>query len=73
LIDIVTNFILVWNINKISVVLLALLVTWMTYKFMQFKKDPTKFKLVSVVEKYTYMQEVTMVLTIVGYLIFGKI
>ena len=55
LIDIVTNFILVWNINKISVVLLALLVTWMTYKFTQFKKDPTKFKLVSVVEKYTYM------------------
>jgi 4-hydroxybenzoate polyprenyltransferase len=40
---------------------------------MQFKKDPTKFKLVSVVEKYTYMQEVTMVLTIVGYLLFGKI
>ena len=73
LIDIVTNFILVWNLNKITVALLALLVSWMTYKFMQFKKDPTKFKLVSVVEKYTYIQETIMILTIVCYLIFGKI
>jgi 4-hydroxybenzoate polyprenyltransferase len=73
LIDIVTNFILVWNINKISVVLLGILVSWMTYKFIEFKKDPTKFKLVSVVEKYTYIQESIMILTIVGFLIFGKI
>ena len=73
LVDIVTNFILVWNINKISVVLLGLLVSWMTYKFIKFKKDPTKFKLVSVVEQYTYLQESIMILTIVGYLILGKI
>ena len=73
LIDIATNFILVWNINKISVVLLAGLVSWMTYKFLEFKKDPTKFKLVSVVEKYTYIQESIMILTILGFLVFGKI
>lgn len=73
LIDIVTNFILVWNINKITIAVLGLLVSWMTYKFIQFKKDPTKFKLVDVVVKYTYMQEITMVLTIAGYLVFGKI
>lgn len=73
LIDIVTNFILVWNLNKISIVLLALNVAWMTFKFQQFKKDPTRFKLVSVVEKYTYIQELIMILTIVAYLIFGKI
>ena len=73
LIDIVTNFVLVWNLNKISVVVLALLVSWMTYKFIQFKKDPTKFKLVSAVEKYTYLQETTMILTIIAYLVFGKI
>ena len=73
LIDIVTNFILVWNINKWSIVALGLLVSWMTYKFIEFKKDPTKFKLVSVVEKYTYIQETIMILTIVGYLVFGKI
>ena len=73
LIDIATNFVLVWNLNKISVAVLALLVSWMTFKFFQFKKDPTKFKLVSVVEKYTYMQETVMILTIICYLIFGKI
>ena len=73
LIDIVTNFILVWNLNKISVALLALNVGWMTFKFQQFKKDPTRFKLVTVVEKYTYIQESIMILTIVAYLIFGKI
>ena len=73
LIDIATNFVLVWNLNKISVAVLALLVSWMTFKFIQFKKDPTKFKLVSIVEKYTYVQETIMILTIIGYLIFGKI
>lgn len=73
LIDIVTNFILVWNLNKISVALLALNVGWMTFKFQQFKKDPTRFKLVTVVEKYTYIQESIMILTIAVYLIFGKI
>lgn len=73
LIDIATNFVLVWNLNKISVAILALLVSWMTFKFFQFKKDPTKFKLVSIVEKYTYMQETIMILTIICYLIFGKI
>ncbi len=73
LIDIVTNFILVWNLNKISIALLALNVGWMTFKFQQFKKDPTSFKLVTVVEKYTYVQESIMILTIVMYLIFGKI
>ena len=73
LIDIVTNFILVWNLNKVSVILLAVLVSWMTYKFIQFKKDPTQFKLVTVVEKYTYVQETIMVLTIIYYLVFGVI
>jgi 4-hydroxybenzoate polyprenyltransferase len=48
-------------------------VGWMTFKFQQFKKDPTRFKLVSVVEQYTYIQECIMILTIVVYLIFGKI
>lgn len=73
LIDIVTNFILVWNLNKISVVALALLVSWMTWKFIQFKKDPEKFKLVTIVERYTYIQELIMIATIVVFLLCGKI
>lgn len=72
-IDIITNFILVWNLNKISVAVLALLVGWMTYIFFDYKKDPHRYKLVSKVETYTYLQETTMILTVVAFLIFGKI
>lgn len=71
--DIITNIILVWNLNKISVVVLILLASWMTYKFIEFMKDPEKFKIVDKVERYTYLQEGTMLITIVLYLLIGKI
>ena len=71
--DIITNFILVWNLNKISVCILFLLVSWMTWKFVQFMKDPEKFAIVDKVERYTYLQESTMLLTIVVFLLVGKI
>ena len=71
--DIITNFILVFNLNKISVAVLFLLVSWMTWKFIQFIKDPNRFVIVEKVEIYTYLQESTMLLTIVAFLIFGKI
>ena len=71
--DIITNFILVWNLNKISVVILFLLVSWMTWQFMRFMKDPEQFVLVDKVERYTYLQETTMLLTVAAYLIVGKI
>ena len=71
--DIITNFILVWNLNKISVGVLLLLVSWMTWKFIQFMKDPEKFAIVNKVEIYTYLQESTMLLTIVCFLVFGRI
>ena len=73
IVDIITNFILVYNLNKISVAVLFLLVSWMTWKFIQFIKDPERFVLVDKVERYTYLQESTMLLTIVAFLIFGKI
>ncbi len=73
LIDIVTNFILVWNLNKLSVLALLLIVIWMTWQFIMFKKNPSKFKLVSRVETYTYVQESIMILTVVVFLIFGAI
>lgn len=73
IVDIITNIILVWNLNKISVVVLILLVSWMTYKFIEFMKDPEKYKIVSKVERYTYLQEGTMLLTVALYLLIGKI
>lgn len=73
IVDIITNFILVWNLNKISVGVLFLLVSWMTWKFIQFMKDPEQFAIVDKVERYTYLQESTMLLTIVAFLLVGKI
>ena len=71
--DIITNFILVWNLNKISVFILFILVSWMTYKFIDYIMDPTRYEIVSKVERYTYLQETTMLLTVVVYLLIGKI
>ena len=73
IVDIITNIILVWNLNKISVLILLALVSWMTYKFIQFMKNPERFKIVDKVERYTYLQESTMLLTVVTYLLIGKI
>lgn len=67
-IDIITNFILVWNLSKISVILLLIDVIWMSYIFIDFKKDPTHYKIVDKVEKYTYIQESIMLITVVMYI-----
>ena len=71
--DILTNFLLVWNLNKGMVFLLLLNVLWMTWKFLQFLKAPARFAIVDKVERYTYIQETLMLLTIPVYLIWGKI
>ena len=73
LIDICTNFVLVWNLSKLSVAALAILVGWMCWTFQRFKQDPTRFKLVTKVETYTYIQELTMIATVVIFLLVGKI
>ena len=69
-IDIITNFILVWNLNKIAVFALLLNILWISWKFIEYKKDPTKYKIVTKVEKYTYIQESLMILTIILFLVF---
>ena len=69
-IDVITNFILVWNLNKISVILLLINILWMTWKFCEYKKNPLKYKIVTKVEKYTYIQETLMIVTIVLQILF---
>ncbi len=73
IIDIVTNMILVFNLNKITILLFVILVSWMVWKFFSFMKNPEKFVLVNKVEIYTYIQESLMLLTIVVFLLVGKI
>ncbi len=73
LVDIVTNMILVYRLNRITILVFAVLVSWMTWKFVSFMKDPERFVLVEKVELYTYIQESLMLLTIVLYLVAGRI
>lgn len=73
LLDIVTNIILVWNLNKVSIIALLLDLTWIIWIFKIFINDPNKFKLVDKVIRYTYVQESLMIMTIIVYLMFGKI
>lgn len=73
LVDIITNMILVYNLNRITIVLFVMLVLWMVWKFISFIKNPEQFVLVEKVELYTYIQESLMLLTIVVFLLVGKI
>ena len=73
IVDIITNIILVFRLNKISIAVLVILVTWMTVQFVKYMKDPNKFKIVDKVERYTYLQESTMLLTVVVFLLVGRI
>lgn len=67
--DIITNYILVWRLSKISVIALTINIAWVILAIMKFKKDPEKFKLVSAIEIDTYIQESIMIVTVAGYLI----
>jgi 4-hydroxybenzoate polyprenyltransferase len=67
--DIVTNFLLVYNLNRVAIIVLFLNVLWMTWKFVSFMKDPLKFKIIKKVERYTYITETTMVLVVALYLL----
>ena len=71
LLDILTNFALLWNISHVGVVILVLNVIWMTVQFEQFIKDPTRFNIRERVERYTYITETTMVLSVAVYLLMG--
>ena len=73
IVDIITNIILVFRLNKISIAILVILVTWMTVQFIKYMKDPNKFQIVDKVERYTYLQESTMLLTVVVFLLVGRI
>ncbi len=72
-VDIITNFILLWNLNIISVALLFLNCVYISLIFIKFNKNPNQFILVKKVELYTYIQEGIMLVTIPVYLVFGAV
>lgn len=72
-VDIITNFLLIYRLNRIAIGVLLLNILWMSWKFISFMKDPTKYKIVDKVERYTYIQETTMILVVAVYLLVGYI
>lgn len=72
-IDIITNILLVLNLNKISVIVLLINLAFFIVNSIIFLKDPERFKFVSKVEIYTYITECIMIATVFIYLLFGAI
>ncbi|NLT08915.1 MAG: prenyltransferase, partial [Ruminococcus sp.] len=66
------NFLLVYRLSWLSVLALFINVSWMTWKFIEYMRDPHKFRLVEKVERYTYIQETIMLLTVGGYIAFAR-
>lgn len=73
IVDIITNIILLWNLNIISIIILLVNLAWIIFTINKFIKQPENFKIVDKVMIYTGVQESVMLLTVVVYLIFGKI
>ncbi|MGY4104471.1 prenyltransferase [Ignavigranum ruoffiae] len=73
LIDICTNFILLWQISKWGVLALAINVIWMVWLFEKYLQNPSTFKLIDKVERYTMITEAIMVLSVFFYLLKGAI
>lgn len=71
LVDIATNFYLIYSINRPLLLVLAVNVLVMTRLFSRFIQDPTQFRLIDKVERYTLITESVMILAVVTYLTLG--
>ena len=69
IIDVITNILLVINLLPFMIIPLVLNLVWVLNEYYKYIKDPTIFKLVDKFEKYTYIQEMLMILTVVIYLV----
>lgn len=73
LLDIVTNIILLWKISLLGVLVLVANVIWMTIRFQQYIQNPNHFNIKEQVERYTYITEITMVVSVAFYLLIGML
>ena len=73
LLDIVTNIILLWKISLLGVLVLVANVIWMTIRFQQYIQNPNHFNIKEQVERYTYITEITMVISVALYLLIGML
>lgn len=72
-VDVITNILLTYRLNRYAVVLILVNLIWFTIQCRKFTTDPTQFRIVDKVERYTYILETMMILVVVGYLIMGRL
>ena len=73
LIDIVTNILLVLNLNKYAIIVLLANLVWLIYDAVVFMKNPEKFSILKKVERYTYITEIVMIAVVVLYFFIGRV
>lgn len=73
LIDVMTNLILIYKVQRLGIILLIINLLWFLFKVREYLKDPYSFKIIKVVERYTLMTEIIMVLGVFLNLKVGNI
>ena len=73
LIDIVTNILLVLNLNKYAIIVLLANLAWLIYDAVVFIKNPEKFSILKKVERYTYITEIVMIAVVILYFFIGRV
>jgi 4-hydroxybenzoate polyprenyltransferase len=68
-IDLVTSTLMVTELFKYAFIGTIISYIWFTYKCNLFIKDPSQFKMQTVMEKYLYVTEIYVVILIIAYLI----
>lgn len=73
LVDVLTNLVLVYRVNRVALVLLVANVVWITTVFRRYLKDPTQFDLIGKVDRYAYGTEAIMILAVAAHLTLGYV
>ena len=71
LVDVVTNLVLAYQVNRFALVLLVANVAWVMLVFRKFMADPERFTLVGKVDRYAFGTEGIMLLAVGAHLLLG--
>jgi 4-hydroxybenzoate polyprenyltransferase len=73
LVDVVTNLVLVYRVNRLALILLVANVVWITVIYRKYIKDPERFSLIRKVDRYAYGTEAIMILAVAAHLLLGYV
>ena len=71
IVDVLTNLVLVYRVNRIALVFLVANVVWITSIFRRYMVDPERFELIRKVDRYAYGTETIMILAVAARLTLG--